>query len=362
MNESKTPIAGRGGSTLLRAAAAGLAVVVVGTAVITGPAVKPTRAILDLAATTYTAAQSAAILGRDGRFTILLLGSDARAGRLFGRTDAILVASVNPATGHAAVFSIPRDTVNFPLSARTKYPGKINALFPYLVSRYGRESAGRRLRGIIGHALQVEIDAYALIGFTGFRRLVDTVGGVDVYVARTLRDPKYTILVNGVRRRITFYAGWNHLTNQRALAYARIRYVDSDYARARRQQQLIIAAITKVLSLGPDAAIPSLLAASTGVVKTDLRPADWPLIYAMVGRANLRTARRVVFGPRAYAYSAGIARIALRLPACRAWIRNNFPPIHPGSTWLPPEPAPVVADPTPTPVVADPTPTPVPAP
>ena len=84
MNESKSPVAGRGGSALLRAAVAALAVIVVGTAVITGPAVRPTRAILDLAAATYTTAQSAAILGRDGRFTILLLGSDARAGRLFG--------------------------------------------------------------------------------------------------------------------------------------------------------------------------------------------------------------------------------------------------------------------------------------
>jgi polyisoprenyl-teichoic acid--peptidoglycan teichoic acid transferase len=335
MNESNTLVAGRGGSALLRAAVAALAVIVVGTAVITGPAVKPTRAILDLAAATYTTEQSRAILGTDGRFTILLLGSDARAGRLFGRTDAILVASVNPATRQAAVFSIPRDVVNFPLSARTKYPGKINALFPYLVSKYGRTSAGVRLRAIIGNALGVEIDAYALIGFTGFRRLVDTVGGVDVYVARRLRDPWYTILRAGRRVHITFPVGVNHLVGQYALAYARIRHVDSDYARARRQQQLIIAAITKVLSRGPDAALAGLVAASAGVVKTDLRLADAPLIFAMVGQADLRNAKRVVFGPRTYAYSAGIARIALRLPAVRTWIRINFPTRNPGGTWLP---------------------------
>jgi LCP family protein required for cell wall assembly len=349
MNKSTSPVAGRGGSALLRAAVAALAVIVVGTAVITGPAVKPTRAILDLAATTYTAAQSARILGRDGRFTILLLGSDARRGGLVGRTDAILVASVNPATGHAAVFSIPRDVVNFPMSARTKFPGKINALFPYLATKYGRRNAGPRLRAIIGRALGVEIDAYALIGFTGFRRLVDTVGGVDVWVARTLRDPKYTILVNGVRRRITFYAGWNHLTNQRALAYARIRYVDSDYARARRQQQLIIAAITKVLSRGPDTALAGLVAASSGVVMHDLPIADAPLIFAMVAQADLRNAKRVVFGPRTYAYSAGLARIALRLTVCRTWIRRYFPPVTPLGTWLPPEPV-VAETPVPAPI------------
>ena len=348
MNESTTMVAGQGGSARMRAAVAALAVIVVGTAVVTGPAVRPTRAILDVVASTYTTAQSAAILGTDGRFTILLLGSDARAGGLVSRTDAILVASVNPATRQAAVFSIPRDVVNFPLTARTKYPGKINALYPYLARRYGASSAGRRMRAIVGNALGVEIDAYALIGFTGFRRLVDTIGGVDVYVARTLRDPKYTILVNGVRRRVTFYAGWNHLTNQRALAYARIRYLDSDYARARRQQQLIIAAITKTLSLGPDAALSGLVAASTGVIRTDLPLANAPLIFAMVQQADLRNAKRVVFGPRAYAVSAGFGRIALRMTVCRTWIRRYFPLRQPGATWLPPEPAPVET-PVPTP-------------
>jgi LCP family protein required for cell wall assembly len=361
MNANTSPASGRRGSVLWRGAAVTFAVIVTSSAIITGPAVEPARAILDLTAATYTAANSARILGRDGRFTILLLGSDARDGGIVSRTDAILVASVNPVTGHAAVFSIPRDVVYFPMSARTKWPGKINALFPYLASKYGRWKAGPRLRAIIGNALGVEIDAYALIGFTGFRRLVDTVGGVDVYVARTLRDPKYTILVNGVRRRITFYAGWNHLTNQRALAYARIRYVDSDYARARRQQQLIIAAITKVLSRGPDTALAGLVAASSGVVMHDLPIADAPLIFAMVARADLRNAKRVVFGPSTYAYGAGIGRIALRLTACRTWIRRNFPPVTTLGTWLPPEPTPVVADPTPIPV-ADPTPTPVPAP
>ncbi|MEX2010826.1 MAG: LCP family protein [Chloroflexota bacterium] len=339
MNNSKSPIAGRGGSALLRATVAALAVIVAGSAIITGPAVKPARAILDLAASTYTAAQSARILGPDGRFTILLLGSDARAGGIVSRTDAILVASVDPVSGRSAVFSIPRDTVNFPMSARQRWPGKINALYPYLNKRYGARTAGTRMRTMVGNALGIPIDAYALIGFTGFRKLINNIGGVDVYVARTLRDPKYTILVNGVRRRITFYAGWNHLTDLRALAYARIRYIDSDYARSRRQQQLIMAAITKVVSRGPDS-LAALLSASTGLIRTDLPLVDAPLIYAMVARANLATAKRVVFGPRTYAVGVGIGRIALRLTVCRAWIRRYFPPPRPGSTWLPAEAAP----------------------
>jgi LCP family protein required for cell wall assembly len=357
MNENNSPVSRRRGAVLWRGAAVAFAGIIGTTAIITGPAVEPARAILDLAATTYTAEQSARILGPDGRFTILLLGSDARAGGLVSRTDAILVASVDPVTGRAAVFSIPRDTVNFPLSARSKFAGKINALYPYLKKKYGIARAGTVMRNIVGNALRIQIDAYALIGFTGFRRLVNNIGGVRICVARTLRDPKYTFLRNGRRVRITFYRGCRTYRDQEALAYARIRYVDNDYARSRRQQQLVVAAIQKVQSRGPES-LAALLAASTGLVKTDLPLADAPLIYAIVGRANLATAKRVVFGPRTYATGIGFSRIVLRLAVCRLWIRKYFPPAHPGGTWLPPEP-------TPTPAAAETPPppeTPTPAP
>jgi LCP family protein required for cell wall assembly len=365
MNDSKSPVARGRGAALWRGAAVALAGIIGISAIITGPAVEPARAILDLAATTYTTAQSARILGRDGRFTILLLGSDARAGRIIGRTDAILVASVDPVTGRAAVFSIPRDTVNFPLSARRKYPGKINALYPYLVRTQGSRVAGTSLRKIVGNALGIEIDAYALIGFTGFRRLVNNVGGVDVWVARTFTDRFYSMRRG--QRGVTFRRGVNHLEDLRALAFARTRHADNDYARARRQQQLIIAAIQKVQSRGPES-LAGLLAASTGFVKTDLPLVDAPLIYAIVGQADLAHAPRTVFGPRTYASSIGLSRIVLRLTVCRTWIRRNFPPVHANGMWLPPEPTPVTPEPTPvtpepTPVTPEPTPvTPEPTP
>ena len=342
MNTSGTPVPGRRRAALSRGTALAIAGIIAGSAIITGPALEPARAVMDLASGTFTSAQSLRILGRDGRFTILLLGSDARAGGLVGRTDAILVASVDPVSGRAAVFSIPRDTVNFPLSARSKYAGKINALYPSLVRKHGVRRAGTVMRAIVGSAMGIEIDAYALIGFTGFRKLVNNIGGVDVYLTRTIRDPKYTILVNGVRRLITFRQGWNHLEDLRALAYARIRYVDNDYARSRRQQQVIVAAIQKVLTRGPER-LAGLVAASAGLIKTDLPLVDAPLVYAMVSRANLATAPRVVFGPRTYATALPYSRIVLRLTICKAWIRRYFPPVHPGAAWLPPEPTPTPA-------------------
>src|SRR5688572_29085410 len=56
------------------------------------------------------------LLGTDGRLTVLLLGSDYRPAHPGNRTDAIIVVSVDPTTGEAAGFSVPRDTSGFPLA------------------------------------------------------------------------------------------------------------------------------------------------------------------------------------------------------------------------------------------------------
>ncbi len=309
-------------------------------------------ALAGLGPLTFNEDQSRRILGRDGRFTILLLGSDARPSHPGTRTDSIMVASVDPLTGRAAIASIPRDMAYFPLSSTRRFPQKINALYQVL-ARSSRNPGGK-LRAIVGRALGIEIDAYAIIGFAGFRKLVGNVRGLDVYVAKSFYDRTYSIRRGrygfGLKR------GWHHLVGLKALAFARTRHADSDYARARRQQQLVASAIGKVNARGVDS-IASLLQASRGLVRTDLPLAYAPLIFAMVTRADVAHAPRVVFGPRAYATSLGGSSNMLRLSVCRAWIRRNFPPVHPGAAWLPPVP------PTPTPAPTDlPTPTPTEAP
>src|SRR5580765_4125179 len=72
------------------------------------------------------------LLGTDGRLTVLLLGSDYRPAHPGNRTDAIMVVSVDPTTGKAAGFSVPRDTSGFPLVNGTKYGAKVNALYQQL--------------------------------------------------------------------------------------------------------------------------------------------------------------------------------------------------------------------------------------
>src|SRR4051795_8974347 len=74
------------------------------------------------------------LLGTDGRLTVLLLGSDYRPAHPGNRTDAIMVVSTDPTTGRTAGFSVPRDTVDFPLPKSGVYHAKVNALYQHLAS------------------------------------------------------------------------------------------------------------------------------------------------------------------------------------------------------------------------------------
>jgi LCP family protein required for cell wall assembly len=305
------------------------------------------------------AAAARRVLGKDGRLTVLLLGSDARPGLGGLRTDAMMVASVDPATGRTAIISIPRDIVRFPLTATRRFPGKINAIYQSL--GWSSRNPGTALRQIVGQALGIEIDAYVIVGFEAFQRLVWRVGGLDVTVARSFYDPYYSVTPR--KRGWGLRAGPHHLDARNALIFARTRKGDNDYARARRQQQLVISAVGKVRKLGPDIMV-GLLAAAKGAYKTDLPLGDRDLLFAVVARADLAHVKQTVFGPSVFAswqYGAGYV---LKLATVRAWVRTNFPKARPGGIWLPPVAAPVLAPvpaPTPTPTPA-PTPTPTPTP
>jgi polyisoprenyl-teichoic acid--peptidoglycan teichoic acid transferase len=298
----------------------------------------------ELNPTAMDAAAARRILGKDGRFTVLLLGADARGTGLGGRTDAMMVASVDPLTRKAAIVSIPRDIVQFPISSTRRYAGKVNALYQSLPAR----TRGTTLRGIVGRALGIEIDAYVIVGFTAFKRLVAKVNGLTVTLAKPYYDPYYWV----TRRKQGWRwpAGTHRLSATNALIFARSRKGDNDYGRARRQQQLVISAVGKVRSLGPGV-MAALLAAGRGYYKTDLPMADRALIFAMVARADLSHVNRTVFGPSVYAtwrYGAGYV---LNLTRCKAWIRTYFPKARSYGIWLPPAPTPP-STPAPTPVAS----------
>jgi polyisoprenyl-teichoic acid--peptidoglycan teichoic acid transferase len=268
------------------------------------------------------------LLGTDGRLTVLLLGSDYRPAHPGNRTDAIMVVSVDPTTGKAAGFSIPRDTSGFPLPNGTKYAAKVNALYEHLQSTTG--NGGVALSAAVGKAFNIEIDGYVLIGFEGVKNLVGAVGGVDITLDKPYYDAHYWVTARHEGWGLP--AGRSHLGANDALIFARSRKGDNDFGRARRQQQLVIAALAKVRSQGV-AKLPRLLQIASQTIRTNLPLARASDLFAIVAKTDISKIQRVVFGPTTYAAGVGGTSFELKLAVCRNWIRSNFPPIRPMGQW-----------------------------
>ena len=268
------------------------------------------------------------LLGTDGRLTVLLMGSDNRPSHPGHRTDALMVVSMDPATGDSAAFSIPRDTQNFPLPEGGTFRAKVNAMYGHLQATTGRGAAG--MKQAVSRAFGIEVDNYVLIGFSGVQKLVRAVGGVDVTLDKAYYDAHYW--VNARRQGWGLPKGTSHLGPTDALIFARSRKGDNDFGRARRQQILVMAAVDKVLKRGVDD-LPKLLRVASDTVRTDLPVERGVDLFAMFAAIDLDGAKRVVFGPRTYASSIGGSAFALKLTTCREWIKNNFPAERPFGAW-----------------------------
>ncbi|MFL5679382.1 MAG: LCP family protein [Chloroflexota bacterium] len=268
------------------------------------------------------------LLGTDGRLTVLLLGSDYRPAHPGNRTDAIMVVSTDPTTGRTAGFSVPRDTVDFPLPKSGVYHAKVNALYQHLASTTG--NGGAAMKQAVSRAFGIEIDRYVFIGFAGVRQLVGAVGGVDITLDKPYYDAHYW--VNAHQQGWGLPAGKSHLNAANALIFARSRKGDNDFGRARRQQMLVIAALDKVRRRGIRD-LPELLSIAKNTVRTDLPLDRANDLYQLFSTVDLGTVKQVVFGPRSYATGSAGSSFALKLDVCREWIKKNFPAIRPMGQW-----------------------------
>jgi polyisoprenyl-teichoic acid--peptidoglycan teichoic acid transferase len=271
------------------------------------------------------------LLGSDGRLTVLLMGTDYRPAHPGNRTDAIMVVSIDPTTGKSAGFSIPRDIADFPLPKSGTYGPKINGLYQHLDATMG--DGGKGMKQAVARAFGIEIDHYALIGFTGVIKLVRNVGGVDVTLKEPYYDPYYW--VNNHHRGWGLPAGKSHLDADDALIFARSRKGDSDFQRAKRQQMLVMAAVAKVRKRGIDD-LQKLLNIARDTVRTDLPLDKAKDLFALYSTVDLAKVERTVFGPKKFAVRAGGTDYRLVLDICKKWIANHFPPERHFGSWTPP--------------------------
>ena len=188
----------------------------------------------------------------DEPFTVLLLGSDARADdpSMGARTDTIILCRVDPTQNIISMISIPRDTKIEIEGVGTE---KFNAAYTY-GGASGTIAAVKKLCG-------VDIDHYAEINFEGLVSLVDAIGGVDVYVDEEVNDPDAGDVV--------IPAGEQHLDGAAALTFSRSRaYADGDFTRVSNQRKVIEAIVHKGLE-APASDLYGLIQASTKFLTTD---------------------------------------------------------------------------------------------
>jgi polyisoprenyl-teichoic acid--peptidoglycan teichoic acid transferase len=178
------------------------------------------------------------------RITILLLGLDHRDWTYDegpSRTDSMIIVTVEPESHSIGILSIPRDLwVNIPGYGH----GKINTA-NFLGEAYNEPGGGAGLAmQTIEEFLGVPVNFYVQIDFTAFERFIDEIGGIEVEVAEAM-----TIDPLGPNNKIDLDAGLNHLDGPQALAYARARNtIGSDFDRAVRQHQVIMAVRDRILS------------------------------------------------------------------------------------------------------------------
>ena len=175
-------------------------------------------------------------------FNVLISGSDTRGGfDENGRSDVIMVATVNPKTGIILLTSIPRDY--YVTTACDAGDGCQQGALDKITHTgiHGTNTTKRTVEQLLG----IEINYTFKVGFDTVTDIVDAVGGVDVNV-----EPGYECSNFLHAPGLSVHAGVNHLNGEQALGYARERYAysEGDRQRTKNQQQVLMGIVNKVTS------------------------------------------------------------------------------------------------------------------
>ncbi|WP_294154248.1 LCP family protein [uncultured Selenomonas sp.] len=188
--------------------------------------------------------------------TIMIMGVDEREDDV-GRSDTLMIATVDPKKDQAALLSIPRDT-------RVKINGhgwdKINAAYAY----GGEKLTQRTVEDFLG----VNMDHYIIINTHAFQKIIDAIGGIDIDVEKRMyyEDPWDDDggLVIDLR------PGKQHMDGKTAVTYVRFRDEEGDIGRIKRQQKFMKACMDKITSPAIIPKLPSVIKEVLSSVKTDL--------------------------------------------------------------------------------------------
>ncbi|MFL5686171.1 MAG: LCP family protein [Chloroflexota bacterium] len=244
--------------------------------------------------------------GPNERLNVLVVGVDAAPGRTSVLTDTMMVVSFDPVGKAASLVSLPRDLINVPLGDGDEYGPKLNSLMSY-ADRHPKDfpkGGLATLQDAVGALLGIPIHYHATMEFEGFIHMVDAVGGVDIDVKKGIDDPGYDGFGEG-KRGWSITAGEHHLDGANALAYARSRKSagESDFTRAGRQQEIIVALKNAATDGGSVFwELPGLIGAVGDSIRTDLPVERLPQLAAAIDEMG----------------KGGITRAVIRHPLVRS--------------------------------------------
>jgi len=285
------------------------------------------------------------------RLTILLVGADEGPGREGLRTDSMIVATVDVASGEAALFGLPRNFKRVPLPQRFRdsfvelqkkaiereavdededgfpddwvdedadgipdepefvpcgcFPEMLNRVHQYTQdwTRSYPDTPDPGLAALsdtIEYLIDLPIDYYFMVNMAGFVDIIDTIGGVDVMVKEPFHVAVSAPSEHSPKARVDVEPGMNRLNGLEALAYSRWRIGSSDYARMQRQRCLIRAATDQADPLTLIRSFHTLADVVERSVITNIPLILLPDLVDIVGRIDLDRIATVGFVPPTY--------------------------------------------------------------
>ncbi len=247
----------------------------------------------------------AALTQFDGRTNIALLGIGGGNHAGADLTDTMMILSFRHDGKQLTLISLPRDIWSETLK------DKINSAYHY---GEGKKKGGGMVlaKVIMEDVAGIPIHYGLLIDFSGFQKIIDLVGGITLNVPVSFADPEFPIpgreedecdgdpKLRCRYETLQFDAGMQRMDGMRALQYVRSRYAEgaegSDFARARRQQEVFVALKNKltkpVMWLSPSR-LGKLFTAFADAIETDMNYGELATIGKILGRAQDDSIQRV---------------------------------------------------------------------
>ncbi len=205
---------------------------------------------------------------------IMLLGSDTTNPVNAGRTDVMVIMSVNQSAGTVSMLSIPRDLYVY-IPGHEVY--RINTAYGY--GEHDGTGGFELLAETIRYNLGLEIDHYARVDFADFKNIVDALGSVEIAVDCAIQDwrltePELDPTVEENWGMFTLPVGVHEMDGDLALWYARSRRTSSDFDRGRRHQALLRALWGRIRELNLVEQLADIYPQALETVQTDLQLGD----------------------------------------------------------------------------------------